>query len=283
MPSAIDPHVIRRFTTGELDLPLLPALITQLLAATQDPDADIREMEHLVCQDGPLAAHVLRVANAPAFAGQRQLTSIREAITRIGTRALVRIAITARLSKLYFVPGSRAASERIRRHAQLTGVYAVELSRLMKTDPEQAFLCGLLHTIGKPVVLRTVVTAAADLEVSLEASEIQQWLAEWYVSVGARLVQGWQLPRVIQEAVTFHDRPQLATDFPREVQLTSLASTLALAQTRDRSEQPGLVKAHPAVSSLSLEIEPLVAILGKSRLVQQAEALALRPAADLAA
>jgi len=283
MSNAFDPHVIRRFESGELDLPLLPDLIAQLLAATQNPDTDIREMERLVCRDPALAAHVLRVANAPAFAGQRQLTSIREAITRIGTRALVRIAITARLSELYFVPGFEGVSDNIWRHAQLSGIYAVELSRRLKTDAEQAFLCGLLHTIGQPVVLRTVVAVAAEMAVPLAVSDVQRWLDQWYIPVGTRLVQSWQLPKVIQAAVSFHHRPRMATSHPREVQQTSLASTLARAQTRDRSEQPEMVREHPAVASLALEPGQLMTMLSKARLVQQAEALAARPAADMAA
>jgi len=283
MSSAIDPYVIRRFESGELELPHLPELIAQLLAATQDPNTDMREMEALVCQDVALADHVLRVANAPAFAGQRQLTSIREAITRIGTRALVRIAITARLSELYFVQGFESLSTRIWRHAQLSGIYSVELSRRLDTDPEQAFLCGLLHTIGQPVVLRTVVAAAVELEVELAVEDLQGWLDKWYIPIGTQLVESWELPPLIQEAVSYHAQPRLAPCFSREVQQTSLASTMARAQTQERSEQPKLVKDHPAVANLDLEPGRLMAMLGKARLVQQADALASRPPTDMAA
>lgn len=277
MSTALDAAVAQRLESGELELPLVPELVPRLLVITQDPDADIREMEALVCQDPALAAHVLRVANAPAFVGQRQLTSIREAITRIGTRTLIRIAITARMSEMYWIPAFEHRAEQIWQHARLTGVYAVEISRRLRTDPDEAFLCGLLHSIGQPVVLRAVVSEAASRGAEISERALDEWLGTWSRQVGVTLASSWNLPPSVQATVAFHDRPDEAPSHRREVLQTSLATMLASCQTRSRAEQPALIRRHPSVRALSLEPDPLVAMLSKARLVQQAEALAARP------
>ena len=95
MQNELSNTVNRRVSEGELDVPLLPGVLVDIMALVDDPDADVRRLADLVHRDPGLAAHVLRVANSPVFSARGGVVSLQQAVSRLGFRLLGEIAMSA--------------------------------------------------------------------------------------------------------------------------------------------------------------------------------------------
>ena len=74
----------QRVASGKLTVPLLPRAASSLLIMTKDDNADLDRLAQIVQTDPTLAAHVLRVANSPLFMSRVRISSIRQAMSRLG-------------------------------------------------------------------------------------------------------------------------------------------------------------------------------------------------------
>ena len=92
------PNFINDIAAGKVELPTIPRVVQQLIAALQDPDVDARKISESLSQDPVLSAKVLRLANSSFFGGQRSMASIDAAVALIGIQALNRLIVACGVS-----------------------------------------------------------------------------------------------------------------------------------------------------------------------------------------
>ena len=143
-----------RITQGGLKLPVLPHAVQKVLAMNSNPEFDIAELSQLIHQDATLAGHVLRVSNSSVYAGANKTSSLSQAISRLGGHAMVKIAVSITMQgEMFQVVGYKEEIKQIWHHSVASGVYAQEISQISgPVDPEM-YMCGLMHKVGKPVLL----------------------------------------------------------------------------------------------------------------------------------
>jgi len=220
---------LRSRIAGELQLPLLPATAARIMAACHDERAKVADLANLVLQDASLAAYVLRTANSAAYAARIPILSLPQAIGRVGLGTVSNIAVAVALKERVFsVPGSEARLSSLWRHAVVTAHYAKEVAEHLRLDVESAFLCGLLHDVGMPIVLQLVVElerqglAAHPTDALLEAV-----LTEFHAEAGTRLVETWKLGPWVGAVIRHHHDPASATLRLAEIRVIALADALA--------------------------------------------------------
>jgi len=76
----LEQALIKRLERGEIELPLLPQVASQVMALTSDPSADAAKLSSLIHQDQALAAHVLRIANSPAYMPRSPVASLQHCL-----------------------------------------------------------------------------------------------------------------------------------------------------------------------------------------------------------
>jgi len=273
MSAQLQNAVTARLLAGDYDLPALPVSTMRLLALATNPEVDFRELEKVVGLDPALAAHVLRVANSPGFSRRGEVGSLRAAITRVGTHNLIRIALSLKVSESFAVPGLKCLAEASWRLARRSAVYAAAVARYVGGDPEMAFLCGLLHTIGQPVILGVVARVAAERRLTPPRLMTMELMERWYVSVGETIAASWALPAPVQGVVAWHRKPLSATEHRQEALITCVASFLSTCERLSPSVLPMILGAHPAAQALSLGPRALLDLLERDELSAQAEAL----------
>lgn len=276
---SLEEEVARNLTQGEFQLPLKPEIVTRVLAMARNPDTCFAHLSRLIHNDPMLAAHVIRVANSPAYAGRVRITTLRQAVTRIGMRVLSELAITAGISEVFRVPGYEDEAADIWQHALMTAGFCREVGRFCRVNEEAAFLCGLLHTIGRPLILRTAVQVADRLGVELARGSVEAFMARWEVEVGQRLSESWELPHPVRETITHYRDFTQATEHRALVAVTALASRMATLAMESGGEcDPACVEAikgHPTSWELRLSPEQIDQILERSEEVRMAvEAMA---------
>jgi putative nucleotidyltransferase with HDIG domain len=197
------------------DLPSLPVIVMELLDTIGKEDIDIRTLADKVSRDQALTAKTLRLANSSFYGLQRKVTTIPQAISVLGFQT-VRTLITAAA-----VTGSFTANAHSKfnfhafwRHSLATAITARSLARHTHVNQEYAFMAGLLHDIGR-LVLVTCFPEQYDEALAyrdqqdcyVSEAELERLGAEHTV-VGGALAEHWKFPPVIQKAVVHHHAPE---------------------------------------------------------------------------
>ena len=74
----------QRIETGAVEVPLLPKVASEVLTMVYDPNAEASKLAGLIHQDQALAAHVIRVANSPAYMPRNPVVSLQHAVAMLG-------------------------------------------------------------------------------------------------------------------------------------------------------------------------------------------------------
>lgn len=269
--------LVQRIESGAVDLPLLPQVAGRVLHLTHDANADAAGLSALIHQDQALAARVLRIANSPAYMPRMPIVSLQQAVARLGMNLLAEIALIASIrGGGLCVPGYDAEVKQLWRHALASGAWAKEVARLRRLNVESAFLCGLLHGIGKPVVLQAAVRLAHELSLDVDRPAMLALMEEHHARVGVLIAVKWSLPKQVGEAIAYYLEYAHAPSFAREATITCLADRLATHLLTPDGLDEAAVRAHQVVSDLNLYPDDMGLLLGlRETVLAQVEALAI--------
>jgi putative nucleotidyltransferase with HDIG domain len=258
----LEQALIRTIEAGDIQLPLLPQAASKVMALASDPNADAAKLSALIHQDQALATHVLKIANSPAYMPRSPVVSLQHAVAMLGITLLSEIAFTASLKVGAFqVPGYEDEVKQLWRHSLASGAFAKEVARAKRMNVESAYLCGLLHEIGKPVVLQTTTTIARDrrnewvkaLTPLLDNKAHVKTLIEGYhTRVGILIADKWSLPKQVAEAIQYYGSYEHATAFRQECMLTFVADRLASHLLTPEEIPEDSLRDHPVFAELNL-------------------------------
>lgn len=276
---ALHEAIEQKLADGELELPMLPQVASEILAEGSADTTDVRRLSDLLHRDQALAGHVLRVANSAAYAGDVRIQSIQQALIRIGMVQMREIVVTVALHGKIFRSATHAdLVADLWRHSTVAGLYGKEIARQVRSNVESAFVCGLLHDVGKPVVLGIVldVSTATSQPATREACLLA--LDTFHTRVGRLLAERWQLPEPVVEAIAGHHEAEFVPSVTPSVQMTALADLLAYAAVKSDEEfeaEKRMLEGHPLYAALNLYPDDVAALFAKRAVVlQQAESLA---------
>lgn len=232
-------------------LPTLPAIAVRLLQVTALSDSDASDVIKLLRGDQSLTARILSVAASAALGVREPVTTLERAVPLIGFAAVRSIVLATSVFDCF---GKRSADSRggafdrveFWKHALAVACAARRLARAvpdMGVDPEEAYVAGLLHDLGK-VALAAVFPKAYDrivAQVNQSRGDIADHeravLGADHTVAGRRVAERWRLPRDLQETIWLH---HLAADaLPSSVGRPRLIGTVQLADTLAREQRIG--------------------------------------------
>jgi len=263
--NAIEQDLEEKLGGEGFEFPLLPQIATQVLALTQDENADAAAFSKLIHTDQSLAANLLRIANSPAYMGSNQIVSLQQAVTRLGTRILADIAFaTSVKGKVFHVEGQKERVAALWKDSVASGIWAKEIARVRRRNVESSFMCGLLHEMGKPVALKAVCESANNRGVELSEEQLDYLTTLFSPRMGVQMGQEWGLPEQVIECIHYYRDYQQAPSFKEEAKIVHVASLFAqhLLQPEDCTEND--VRSSSAVISLNLYPEDVDQLLAKA-------------------
>ncbi len=238
-------------------LPSFPPVLLALLRACQHPEPCSRDVESLVGQDAAISVRLLAVASSPVYARGKRPADIKQAIQLLGLETVNTIGVIAGIHQFFYrLDGQHHGwLPTFFRHSLGAAVIARELAEFSAdVDTDQAYLAGLLHDIGQPllsVLYREQMQqlrqrAAAE---GLELVELEkEAFGTSHDELAAALVERWDLPGFLTDALRYHHAPldQLVDAHPL-VRVVHLASLLA-----DMPAEPNAESLHAAATLLDL-------------------------------
>jgi len=196
-------------------LPVLPSTAMRMLRLDRSSEHYVDRVLQLLELDPPMAAKVLSASNSAASGPVCPVTTLRAALSRLGTRRVGSLVIMLGVAEV-FLPGTDAQC-RMWRHSievALGARFLVARTPQAKLDPEEAFLAGLLHDIGRFVMFSRSPDELARIEErgwnsagTLLASE-REISGTDHAAVGALACRHWGLPGETVEMIARHHEPR---------------------------------------------------------------------------
>jgi putative nucleotidyltransferase with HDIG domain len=234
------------------ELPVLPSDFGEMIGL--DPAADDfgKRVEAIAMREPALAARLLSVANAALLGSQSAIRTLDVAIVRMGSRRVAAL-VTSFAAMRVFKPTTEAQRD-LWRHALSCAVAAGEIAAQSRldVDPQQAYVAGLLHDIGRFVLVD-------DVPVDEGAAFVPDWSRDPgpcaleraavgidHAEIGLAAAREWRLPRELWAAMrVHHEHGDLAGVVPehvgrlvRVVQQADALSEFLLGPGRDAAKQP---------------------------------------------
>jgi putative nucleotidyltransferase with HDIG domain len=214
-------------------LPPLPGSIMKISALLRDINVSTRAISKAISYDPSLTARILRVANSPLYSLQRNITSLNTAIEAVGLKAvhdIVMLGFTAN-TFAYEIRNS-VLGRTIWEHSLAVGLMSRELSELMgMRGGEETFICGLLHDIGKLLLLRADVERFSVLLEKKDENEMLNWESITYgynhAEIGSLVARRWGLPEDVCYSILNHHNPSQAEKALIVSHLVNVADTIA--------------------------------------------------------
>lgn len=196
------------------DLPSLPAVVMELLTSIEQEDVDISVLARKVSHDQALTAKTLRLANSSTSGLQVKVTTIQQAITFLGFQTTRNLITAAAVTGCF--PNGRCAGfddKVFWRHSIAVAGCARGLARRMRFNQDYAFTAGLLHDIGRLVLVTADPQAYADV-VEWRLRNDGNWqdaeravLGVDHVEAGVALAEHWNFSDTMRQAIAFHHAP----------------------------------------------------------------------------
>ncbi len=244
----IEPQKTERIIAQLDNLPAIAPVATRILSLTESDRSNAKDLAELVASDPALTTRVLSLASrAEHGIGKRALT-VEIAVVLLGFKAIRQITLAVKVMDVFAAKRDSDAGEsafdrgEFWRHCLAVACAARRVAMRLKggVDPEEAFILGLLHDLGKIAldaalpksfdrVVRKTESARADI-----AETERRILGVDHTIVGRRLAERWSLPRILVETIWLHHQP--AEGLPasvaagRHVQVVQLADVIAREQ-----------------------------------------------------
>ncbi len=219
------------------DLPSAPAILSKAIKLTSDINSNIADISRSISADQSISAKIVRMSNSPSFARIKRVSSLGEAIKVLGFNQLKSIIITASTFQMFDDCAHANVAADLWHHSFSTAIGCRTIAeRLTALDKEEAYLAGLLHDVGKLVLLKTAPNVYTELIRIVKDSqtafliEEQKELGFNHADIGAALLDNWSFPKSISVAVANHHKCNLAHAPASE----QLARVVALADSVSR-------------------------------------------------
>lgn len=186
-------------------VPPYPSTAMQLQAVLARDDYEVDELVEAMRSDPAFAGNLLRLANSPLYRRGQEVTSVANAVLRVGARELTRLAMAAAVSKATLDGVLLPLRRRAWRESLASALLSERLAPLSQHEPGEAFVAGLLHDVGRVLAL-SVLEEALARQPDLDPGDEVLWrlVDRFHVAFGALVAERWQLPGVLGAVITTH-------------------------------------------------------------------------------
>lgn len=221
---------------GEAQLASLPDVYTRIVEVLNSPRTSSALIANIVSKDTSLSVRLLRLVNSAFYGFPSKIDSISRGVTLLGTNELTTLALGISVVRLFGdIPSNLIDMETFWKHSIRCGLFAQLLaSHKIGLSEEKLFVGGLLHDIGRLIMLRKIpelytnaILLSRDENTPMYRAE-QKLLHCDHAEIGRMLAEEWNLPIPLKQMISGHHSPAIDR-FPLEACIIHLADLLAHA------------------------------------------------------
>jgi HD-like signal output (HDOD) protein len=231
-----------------------PAAARRLADLARDESTKTGELVQVLEQDPALSAKLLRMVNSAGFGLRQRCATVRHAVTLVGSEQLYRMATTAAVLDLFDAQSEHAVQ--VLEHSAVVGAFCRYLGAHLSLRAEELFTAGMLHDIGKLMLLETLGAPYGKLLDTCAGHANALFLVEResqgfdHGVLAAHVLKEWNIPDPIPKIVAWHHEPTRA--YASSTLHATLVQTLRLADALELVLSQG-VAAEQLPTSVGLE------------------------------
>jgi HD-like signal output (HDOD) protein len=217
-PEAVDlePLVRGIIARGAIKVPPYPGVVMKLNQLVQGGKYGTSDLVKVVGADPVITAALLRYANSAMHRGAATVTALPDALARLGSEEVLRIAMATSLGGESAKAGPLAKLRRKTWEESLTSaICCMHLALARSLDPKEAFVCGLLHDFGRLVAigcLESILVERKDVR-TMSGAEWLIFVDRFHVELGSLTAAKWNLTPVVQTVIANHHKPAVPGAF----------------------------------------------------------------------
>jgi putative nucleotidyltransferase with HDIG domain len=270
LPRPLADALSRQIEEGTLDLPVLAGAAQRVMQMALDDSVDPLHLAEAIRNDPAMAGHLLRVANSPLYRARAAIVSLQQAISRLGMAQVREIALAIVCeSRVFRVRGFEKELSELFRHSLAVAYFSQEIARLKRWNVEEAFLAGLMHDVGRPVLLQAVVDLSRELDCPVSRAQALMLVGAAHARAGARLVASWALPAKVSDAVLHHHHHMTPHGGGPLFAVTGLADELSHFALEDGTVDEAALRESPRIDYINLYPEELDALMAYGQKVKE--------------
>ncbi|PKL83978.1 MAG: histidine kinase [Ignavibacteriae bacterium HGW-Ignavibacteriae-3] len=209
---------IRRKLQNIGNLPSLPQVITEVSMMLDDERTNANDLCKVISRDQGIVAKLLAVANSPLYGLPRRVSTVEFAIIIIGFEHIKNILVALSLVEAFKTRNSSDWNQNVYwTHSLLTATAAKRIADDLRYPKSgEVFTAGLLHDLGLAVLQRFLNSDFKKIILLKEKEDITFLAAEEKIlgfthqDIGEFLLEKWNFPPYINEAVLCHHNPSLS-------------------------------------------------------------------------
>lgn len=253
---------LRDFLKKIKELPTISAVANEINDRDKNDALTAKALGTIITRDPALTATVLKLANSAYYGMAREITSIERAVTILGFDTIKNLALTISVFHVFKnQDGQLFDLQGLWYHSLGVGIAAKHLSlhspmlACDKTLPEQAFICGILHDIGKIAFAQNLPVEMTEILKQTRSGTAAQHEIEKNIlgfnhqKAGQAMANAWNFPEEYQTVIRLHHAPTAAaSDNPRIAALVMavyLGNKIAKALHLGESTDPHMAQVTP--------------------------------------
>jgi HD-like signal output (HDOD) protein len=251
---------------GTVDLPCFPDVVVRIRHALANPSTTMEQTVAIVGNEPRLAARLLQTANSAAFnTSGKPLTDLRSAITRLGLQLVQSAAVAYAIQQMKHAPMLRSIAKPLNelwRDCILVASVSRAAAERTKISPDEAFLTGLLHGIGRLYIMVRAVDQAEKLGGDQSFLDL---IADWHASIGKAVLENWGFAEQMSSAVGDQDDHERRWMRGEELSDILVVSVVLAATMKSPSSPPVAMDQISAFQHIGLNANDCAAILTQAK------------------
>lgn len=209
----LDSEIIKGLIERGLQLPPQPKIVEELQKCQFHQVRDVRVVARIINRDAGIVAMLFQTVGSPVYRRHQPFVSVEKIVQTLGIDQVINIVLAIALATASSAHANRRTYERFWLNsmaiAQLAMLVANDLVRVCNIYPDQAYLAGVFHDCGVPLLMERFptyceTTPLDQQPVWFSLTEEDNKCQTDHAVVGYFVAKHWKLPDFICDAIRFH-------------------------------------------------------------------------------
>ena len=220
-------EILSKFKSGKINPPVMPQVVREMQTVIKQPKSTPEQLAEVIEKDPTISLRLISVANSPVYRGITEIRNVKNAIPRLGLKETLNIVLAIANKNLYESKNVKfkILMDKLWVHA-LACAYASKLiaQSLKLEDQEKYFLMGLIHDIGKILLLKAFSEVKRGGTLKMVAIEAN--VQEAHIGLGSMLLKRWGFDAEFINVINHHEDKEFSPDTVKEILVVHLANIL---------------------------------------------------------
>ncbi len=223
--------IIAKFKRGQITLPVLPNIIHQIQKVINNPMATTAELARVIEKDSVISLKLISTANSSLYRGTKKIETVADAVPRLGLKQTQSLVNALANKDLYNTKNEECKNlmEQMWQHSLASAYTSRAIAKQLRMeDIEKFFLLGLIHDIGKVLLLKALTEAVLRQKNggSFKIDDVIKVMQDAHTSFGGALLERWGFGKEYKSVAIQHEGANVSKDTPQEVLVVHLANML---------------------------------------------------------